>query len=224
MTSPTAPTNPSKEDSTLQPNSCLHAPKAPSAPAASSCPTSSPRGRQLQRLPGKERKAIRRHCPGLIVASEQQRLKELREQQEAAERSSCPAAPESAEQEQRPQVLSPRQRCEEKDGEDVVLSPRTRKALRRVCPHALRSKRLQRRLNAAASAPSLPTLPETSRGPLRPQRSRSEGFMSSVITGAAEDWLLQEAHAKDAARRLNIADPSIPVGTASFEMRRRAQH
>ena len=58
--------------------------------------------------------------------------------------------------------------------------------------------------------------------PFRPQRSRSEGFMSSVITGAAEDWLLQEAHAKDAARRLNIADPSIPVGTASFEMRRRA--
>ena len=161
------------------------------------------------------------------MASEQQRLKELREQQRAAERSSCPAAPESAEQEQRPEVLSPRKTPRQRDGkdeaEDVVLSPRTRKALRRVCPHALRSKRLQRRLNAAASAPSLPTLPET-RGPLRPQRSHSEGFMSSVITGAAEDWLLQEAHAKDAARRLNIADPSIPVGTTSFEMRRRAQH
>ena len=164
------------------------------------------------------------------MGAEQQRLKELREQHEqqrATERSSCPEAAEFAEQEQRPEVLSPRKTPRQRDGkdkaEDVVLSPRTRKALRRVCPHALRSKRLQRRLNAAASAPSLPTLPET-RGPLRPQRSRSEGFMSSVITGAAEDWLLQEAHAKDAARRLNIADPSIPVGTTSFEMRRRAQH
>ena len=48
--------------------------------------------------------------------------------------------------------------------------------------------------------------------------------MSSVITGAAEDWLLQEAHPKDPARQLNIADPSIAVGTTSFEMRRRAQH